>query len=374
MSQLLHSHGLAGEIVAPVWAPLTEAELQPLLAYYPQVGPLQRIDWHSPRPFSAAALISTAQGQWFIKRHWHQVRSQPWLVEEHRFIQHLRRHGVPAPDVQVNSHGATAIAHGPWTYEVHARSAGDDLYRDAQSWTPFHSPAHAHAAGTALARLHLAAAGFDAAPRQASVLTSRCHAFTQPEPLAVLAEQIANSPALSRYLAHRDWRSELADALLPAHAALLPHLASQAPLWTHNDWHASNLLWADGEVRSVLDFGLCDRTFALYDLATALERNAIPWLDLDAGGVARADLATVDALLNGYASVRPLSPADLQALAAWLPLVHADFAVSETEYFAGILDDRASADIAWDDYLLRHARWFQGSEGQRLIEHLRSWP
>lgn len=201
------------------------------------------------------------------------------------------------------------------------------------------------------------------------MLTSRCHAFTQPDPLATLALQIDNSPALSRYLANRDWRAELSRALLPAHANLLPHLADQPPLWTHNDWHASNLLWANGNVSSVLDFGLCDRTCALYDLATALERNAIPWLDLDVGGVARADLATVDALLSGYASQRPLPAMD--ALIAWLPLVHADFAVSETEYFEGILNDRASADIAWDDYLLRHADWFNGPEGQRLLDHLR---
>jgi hypothetical protein len=63
--------------------------------------------------------------------------------------------------------------------------------------------------------------------------------------------------------------------------------------------------------------------------------------------------------------------ADIQALIAWLPLVHADFAVSETEYFEGILHDRTSADIAWDGYLLRHADWFNGAEGLRLLDHLR---
>ena len=54
-----------------------------------------------------------------------------------------------------------------------------------------------------------------------------------------------------------------------------------APLWTHNDWHASNLLWSSrephAEVASILDFGLSDRTSAVYDLATAIERNTIPW-------------------------------------------------------------------------------------------------
>lgn len=370
MNQPLHSHGLAGEQVAPVWAPLTEAELRPLLARYPQLGALQTIDWHSPRPFSAAALVSSEHGEWFVKRHFHRVRSAAWLHEEHAFIRHLHAAGVPAPAVQRSIDGSSAVEIGPWTYEVHARCAGDDLYRDAQSWSPFQGNHHARAAGRALARLHQAAEGFAAPPRQANVLSSRCCAFTQLDPVAAVARQVQHSQALQRYLGERDWRAELGRALLPAQRALLPHLATQAPLWTHNDWHASNLLWADGEVSSVLDFGLCDRTYALYDLATALERNAIPWLDLDSGGSARADLATVDALLEGYATLRPLSVTAIEALIAWLPVVHADFAISETDYFEGILQDRASADVAWNQYLLRHADWFQGPEGQRLVAHL----
>jgi Ser/Thr protein kinase RdoA (MazF antagonist) len=53
---------------------------------------------------------------------------------------------------------------GDWVWEAHPVAPGDDLYRDAPSWTPFQSEAHAHAAGAALARLHRAAADY-AAPR-----------------------------------------------------------------------------------------------------------------------------------------------------------------------------------------------------------------
>ncbi|MDE1169450.1 MAG: phosphotransferase [Pseudomonas sp.] len=370
MNQPLHSHGLAGEQVAPIWATLTQAQLQPVLAQYPQLGALRAIDWHSPRPFSAAALVSTEHGQWFVKRHHPSVRSAAWLAEEHGFSQHLRLNGITTPVVQASATGATVISHGGWTYEVHARAIGDDLYRDAQSWSPLYSLEHAHAAGLALAQLHRAAEHFAAPARQACVLSSRWHLFTQPDLLAAVELHLQHTPTLARYLVGRDWRSELGQALLPAQQKLLPHLRTQPALWTHNDWHASNLLWRDGQVASVLDFGLCDRTSALYDLATALERNAIPWLELDSGGVAQADLATVDAMLDGYAAHTPLNAQAIAGLIAWLPVVHADFAISETEYFDGILGDRVSANIAWDDYLLRHASWFQSSEGQRLIEHL----
>jgi hypothetical protein len=38
---------------------------------------------------------------------------------------------------------------GDWVWEAHPLAPGDDLYRDAPSWTPFQSEAHAHAAGAA---------------------------------------------------------------------------------------------------------------------------------------------------------------------------------------------------------------------------------
>jgi Ser/Thr protein kinase RdoA (MazF antagonist) len=180
---------------------------------------------------------------------------------------------------------------------------------------------------------------------------------------------------LANYLSDKDWHAQLTPLLLPYHATLLPLLKAQPPLWTHNDWHASNLLWssdqADAQVVSVLDFGLADRTFALFDLANALERNTVPWLDLDTGGNAPADLDAIDALLAGYHAVKPLSSEELRTLAALLPLVHIDFAISEIAYFQGIVGSTSSADVAYHAYLIGHLQWFNGAEGQRLLDHLK---
>ena len=70
-----------------------------------------------------------------------------------------------------------------------------------------------------------------------------------------------------------------APCLLPWHQRLGTRLAQQPRLWTHNDWHVSNLLWhgqgAHSEVACVFDFGLASPTSALFDLATAIERNAV---------------------------------------------------------------------------------------------------
>jgi len=48
--------------------------------------------------------------------------------------------------------------------------------------------------------------------------------------------------------------------------------------------HASNLLWSDAgdqaEVTAIIDFGLADRTNAVHDIAHAIERNIVEWLEL----------------------------------------------------------------------------------------------
>jgi Ser/Thr protein kinase RdoA (MazF antagonist) len=123
-------------------------------------------------------------------------------------------------------------------------------------------------------------------------------------------------------------------------------------------------------VAGILDFGLANRTFAAHDLAVAIERSTVTWLDLAESGQARADLEAVDALLDGYESVRPLGPAEAAALAGALPVAHVEFALSELEYFAGVTGSAANADLAYDGYLIGHARWFAGPGGA-LLGHLR---
>ncbi|MEP9315977.1 phosphotransferase [Pseudomonas sp. LABIM340] len=369
------SHGMGLEPVEADWPALTEAEVAAVLADFPQTGDDARVIWHSPRPFSAAALVESASGTVFVKRHHPSVRSADWLAEEHAFLDHLTRRGAPVARVLRDGHGRSAIERGGWTYEVHEKAEGLDLYRDALSWTPFQHNTHAFAAGAALAQLHRAAEGFDAPSRDAGVLLSNLNLFGATDPLAAIEATFPLAPALADYLKARPWKETLSELHLPLQRTLLPYLQRQPALWTHNDWHASNLLWSESgpqaQVVSVLDFGLSDRSFALFDFATAIERNLVPWLELDQGRPAEANLDALDALLNGYASVRPLSRDDLLALAALLPLVHADFALSEVIYFHGILGSAESASLAYDNYLIGHTRWFLGREGQRLLDHIR---
>ena len=119
----------------------------------------------------------------------------------------------------------------------------------------------------------------------------------------------------------------------------------------------------------MLDFGLASPTSALFDLATAIERNAVAWLELERGRDAvRIEIAL--ALLEGYRQVLPLSATRVQLLADLLPMVHFDFALSEVEYFEGVTGSTANADVAWQPFMLGHPAWFHSAPGQALLQAL----
>ena len=368
-------HGMGKELVVPDWSPLTSAEVHTVLARYPQPPGEEMITWRSPRPMSAAGLIRRGGVDLFVKRHHVRVRTAAQLAVEHAFIGRVRARGIPAPAVLRAKDGSTATRHGDFVYEVHERAGGLDLYRDAESWTPYTSLGHAHAAGEALARLHGAADQFPLPARSPAVLTSGCEIVVAADPLAEVKWLAGRRPGLAAYLDGRAWPDDLTRQVLPAIRRAAPLLAALPRQWGHGDWHPSNLTWTtagpDAVVAGVFDFGLANRTFAVHDLATALERAAVSWLDLADAGRAEADLEAIDAFLDGYESVRPLSAAEAVALPEVFPVVHVEYALSEVEYFAHVVSSAANADLAYDGYLLGHAAWFGTPDGTAVLDHLR---
>jgi Ser/Thr protein kinase RdoA (MazF antagonist) len=158
-------------------------------------------------------------------------------------------------------------------------------------------------------------------------------------------------------------------------------LPALKPLWTQNDLHASNLLWSDASENAkavaVIDFGLADRTNAVHDLAQAIERNIADWIALmehpEHPEKVTVHLDALEAMLNGYESVRKLSTEEAAALAPMTALCHAEYALSEAEYFLSVLGSREKGRVATKDYLVGHARWFHSSNGARLLDWLRAW-
>ncbi|MNI79865.1 hypothetical protein D3C73_1363510 [compost metagenome] len=50
--------------------------------------------------------------------------------------------------------------------------------------------------------------------------------------------------------------------------------------------------------------------------------------------------------------------------------MHAEYALCEIDYFAGIVHSEDNADLAYEEYLLGHARWFNSGDGRKLLEYL----
>jgi Ser/Thr protein kinase RdoA (MazF antagonist) len=373
------AHGLDGTLVESDWPVLTRDEVASLLTDFPELGPPFEILTVSPRPFSAASTVAVGTRRVFVKRHARQVRGREGLLEEHRFIAHLRARGIAVPEVLADRFGETAFERGEWTYEVHAVPTGVDAYIDAISWTPFRSVAHARSAGKMLARMHREAEGYAAAARAKRQLVAGFSIFASQDPKLELDRYLASRAALKRYLDQRECAAEALDLLAPFHAELLPILRALAPLWTHNDLHGSNLFWSsdghDATATAVIDFGLCDRTNAVHDLAHAIERSIVEWLVL-VNDPARPENVPVHfdhlwALLDGYESVRELSREEATALAPMLALCHAEFALSEADYFLSILRSEEKAYMACEGWLVGHAQWFLSDVGRNLLDALR---
>ena len=368
-----------GTLVPPDWPPLTLDEARTLLAQFPALGQPERILTESPRPFSAAGVVATTKDPVFIKRHHQSVRDREGLLEEHRFLAHLAANGAPVPRVFASASGETAIELGESIYEVHETPAGVDLYEEGISWTPFRTVAHAHSAGQALARLHLAAQDFAAPPRKPRPLVASFTVLAARDPIAAMARYLGARPSLARHAAVRVCAAQALNLLTPFHAELAPLFPALTPLWTHNDLHASNLFWSDGSpdarATAIIDFGLADRTNAVHDLAHAIERNIVEWLTLVNDPAHPDDVPThldhLDALLDGYESIRPLPVEEAAALAPMTALCHAEFALSEADYFLGVLRDEEKAVAAYDGWLVGHAQWFLSDAGRQLLDALR---
>jgi Ser/Thr protein kinase RdoA (MazF antagonist) len=324
---------------------------------------------------SSAALVRCGETTVFVKRHDRRVRSADQLGPEHALARHLRGRGLQVPRALPTVTGKSTLAIDGSVYEVHEEAVGVDVYRDAMSWTPFTSLGHARAAGTALARFHGSAATFDQPGRPPAVLMSSCAVVSATDPLERVAQLRAERPGLAGYLNRRRWEQDLARYHLPTIRRVAPLLRTLSPQWGHGDWHPSNLTWTsarpDAKVAAAFDLGLANRTSAVHDLATALERSTVSWLQLPQTGQARADLDAVAALLAGYQATRPLSDREWATLPEMLPVAHLEYALSEVEYFSDVVHSPANADLTYDTYLIGHTKWFEGPDGSELLDLIR---
>lgn len=369
-------HADSSHVVAKVWPDLTATEVRALLDRYDGLGGTTRLGEPSIRPLSAAAIVRAGGRTVFVKRHHRSVRTAADLGVEHDFIRHLAAGGLPTPVPVTARSGESAVEADwegrEWTYEVFPPADGTDRYRGRPTWSPFLHADDAAASGAALARFHLASAGFDRKRRDVGVLRSHLGIFgVAPDPIARIDEILPGLPGVAQYLRGRPWQEELRPHLV-RHAAAQPLSSVLPPLWTHNDWHASNQFFDRNGVSSIIDFGLAERTTRIYDIGTALDRNTLQWVDLLSGSDTAYRLDLVERFLRGYVLVSPLTDEEKAALPAILPIIQADFALSGLEYYVTVLGDAEMAAWGYESFLIDHTAWFSTRAGEAYLAGVRA--
>ena len=166
-------------------------------AKFSQVGEPVAIQFASPRPFSAAAVVRTAHGSVFVKRHARNIRDREGLLEEHRFLAHLRE-----------SRRIVCRACLPMLPVKRRWKSGDGPMRST-NWRPARTFTARHLVDAVFLRgacggggrgpgeLHVAAEGFDAPLRKVRPLVASFTIFAAGNPDAAMEHYLAARPALA---------------------------------------------------------------------------------------------------------------------------------------------------------------------------------
>jgi len=285
------------------------------------------------RPIAAGTINSNFEvdaggARWFVRVN--EGKAAADVAWEAALCAHLAAAGLPVPVPRPGPDGAGYLDHRGLLVCAFAWIAGH--HRAAAEL----GPGDASAVGAALARLHLAGRDF-AGTRRDGIYTpahirARFEGFrASPDPelapaIALLADELA-------------WLDDRAAARAAAARGII-----------HGDLFRDNVLWAGPDLAAILDFEQASWGSWVYDLAVTI--NDWCW-----DGGPRADLAA--ALVGGYQRVRPLGPAEAEALPIELRGAAARFTVTRITdvYLPGI----PGPDKDFRDYLARLRAWRDGA-------------
>jgi homoserine kinase type II len=264
-----------------------------------RIGALYELDVAAVRGIPAGSVNSNYEltlaggGRVFLRIYEEQTLASAAL--EARLLDHLAAGGVktPKPLIRVDQgEGSTTPTGQRGDQGFIAELAGKPVA--LFPWVPGEilcqravTPESARRVGEALARVHIAGASFEGAPKSrfgAEQLEARLASLAQTP----LPEHIARDAAeLSRRL------------------ALCPPRAPESVAVIHGDLFRDNVLWDQGEITALLDFESASRGSAAFDLGVTL----LSWCYADS-----LDQALCRALAQGYSSARPLSPGERESL------------------------------------------------------------
>lgn len=400
------------QVIKPVFPAPTQAEIFTALQAFGIPHQQLEIEKTFTRMLTAGALISTEAGDFFLKRIHQRVIFGSELAKKHQAV-NLIAAELPRvcaevgldPAVTIPSYhclhgsGETVFSSKDWHYELVARVPGEDRYQANHSWQLPDSLAEAFSIGQALAAFHLAGEvtwpcapqvlqpstyqiRFDLLPQLFAQQFFAPHQFSDfPEDASQTRERTISedSPVLEAFLAERPLLATwLADNNYDLHqdVASLCQVAltsyQELPrLWMHSDAYCNNMSYSGSRVLSIFDFGLAAPGTALADLATCLERNCIEWVEIVAGDPQRCSIAVAKAIIDGYETVRPLSPVEKRLLPEVLKVVQVESALNFIP--SHLQADRPdSAQWSYEVFFKAHCRWFTTPPGSQFLADLRN--
>ncbi|MFO8065298.1 MAG: phosphotransferase enzyme family protein [Spirochaetota bacterium] len=358
--------------------PVSNEELARVVARYPTVGRIEKRGGDKTGRRSAGLLFETETGgRYFLKKRIQSVHPKESVLWRHRVISHLVAKGFSTPAITENEAGETLTEDGEVQYELFEAAHGQDIYHDYESWTPFSRRDHARSAGEALARFHNELRDFslaDATPPGTSPATPETARFDlgfAPDLPAAVERRISASPALSEFFSNIRWKEEISGLYLNFHGEARRYMAGVQPWVTHGQWQANNLFFEHDRVASVVGFDLVDVAFRMYDLAAAVDKNAVLWTEIAAGQPNAVRFDVIEELLRGYCSLLPVSMVEAELLGAVLPIHHLDWALSGVEYALVHEASRERAQWYYNVYLRDHVRHYHTPSGQKILSFLR---
>ncbi len=260
-----------------VYTPVGGEELERFLAGY-ALGPVRRLEPIPEGIDNTNYLLETAAGRHVLTLFERRIRPRdlPFFVA---LMEHLAAGGAPCPMPVRRRDGAALVPLAGRTALIVTFLEGE---RDPTAFGPI---------GAALARLHLAGAGFR--PARANDL-----GFEGWRRLAGITRERADEVAPG--LAHR-----IGQALGELEGRWPEGLPTGA---IHADLFPDNAVFRNGAVSGIYDFYFACTDSLAYDLAIA----QLAWAAEPDG---RFDGGAADELAQGYESVRPLAPEERRALA-----------------------------------------------------------
>jgi Ser/Thr protein kinase RdoA (MazF antagonist) len=203
-------------------------------------------------------LVEGCDGSRYVLRGCRRNPCRDRIMFQLDFQDHLRRGGVPVPQVVLTESGERCVENGPGSLWVMFEFVDGHHYH-------YGSRQQLRQAARCLASIHGAGAGFTARPVQDDTIPDLLRWWTHGEQEIADLRRVFSGAGVDTELSFLDqWRTALTRNLP------LPLVSELPRAWLHADFRPSNVLFADDRVRAVLDFDVVHHGFRLEDIAYAL--------------------------------------------------------------------------------------------------------